>query len=420
MAFASVRVARFVHSPDFSRFLATRASVALKSDAKLAPLQWRGSSAASESLLLIGGTATAFERLEASALRANWNWRSLLEGIWKIENVEIENLSATFRPMADSSPGAPVPDDGGKPPTSWLPSKFELGRCDVRRADLRFGEIQGSGHTLAFEPVEAGCDIEARGGSVSIPGLPALTLAQGLIRVRNGTFHLDDSRFFLPESGSVSASGYSGPNARLNIIWDGVPVADIPFSGLANHLDGTCRGQATLDAKGAWRGNIRFTNPRLHDLPLLKNTAALLGDSSWKNPQIQKLDADFEWSAGNLTLTNLVVESTGLARIEGGVRIATGGALAGQLQVGLDQNALKFLPGARETVFNTARNGWHWASVQLGGTLSNPSEDLSSRLATSIAAAILLKESGKAIDTVPSSAIDTAKDILNIFAPLLP
>jgi hypothetical protein len=153
---------------------------------------------------------------------------------------------------------------------------------------------------------------------------------------------------------------------------------------------------------------------------LLKNAASFLRDSSWTNPSLQKLSADFEWSQGNLTLTNLVVESAGVARIEGSVRIAKGGDLSGQLELGLDLNTLKLLPGARETIFATSRNGWYWSPVQLGGTLSAPKEDLSPRLTTCVAGAVLLNEGSKALDAVPTKAIDTAKDLINIFAPLIP
>jgi hypothetical protein len=152
----------------------------------------------------------------------------------------------------------------------------------------------------------------------------------------------------------------------------------------------------------------------------LKSAASFLQDSSWTNPLLQNLSANFEYSAGNLTLTNLVIESAGLARIEGSVRIAQDGNLSGQLELGLDLNTLKLLPGARETVFPTSRSGWYWSPVQLGGTVSNPREDLSPRLAACVAGAVLLNSSSKTLDAVPANVIDTAKDLINIFAPLIP
>jgi hypothetical protein len=52
--------------------------------------------------------------------------------------------------------------------------------------------------------------------------------------------------------------------------------------------------------------------------------------------------------------------------------------------------------------------------------LSEPKEDLSPRLAACLASAVLINKADKALDAVPSTAIDTAKDLINIFAPLIP
>jgi|GEM_PF-930662 len=423
--FLSIQIGRFVHSPGFSHFIASRAGAALKAEATLQPLRWDGNSALSESLMLIGSESAMLDRLEAKVLRAHWNWRALLSGAWKIENIEIQALSAAFKLKTGA-----VPDDASRNAsnnpatasflTSWLPSRFELGGFDVRKADLRFGDIQSAGQALTVQPVDGGYNIEARGGSLSIPGLPPLSHAQSRIREREGIYYLDDSRFFLPSGGSVVAAGNSGTKARLTLVWDGVPVALLPVSDLAKHLDGTSHGQATRDAQGVWRGNIAFSGARLHDLPLLKNAATFLRDSVWTNPSLQKLSADFEWSLGNLTLTNLVVESTGVARLEGSLRVAKGGDLSGQLELGLDLNTLKLLPGARETIFATSRNGWYWSPVQLGGTLSAPKEDLSPRLTACVAGGVLLNESSKALDVVPTKAMDTAKDLINIITPFIP
>ena len=424
VVFFSIQIGRLVHSPVFSHFIASLAGAALKAEATLQPLRWDGDSALSESLMLIGRESAALDRLEAKVLRAQLNWLGLFSGAWKIENIEIQALSAAFKLKTGVAPDDATRDASKKPAASsflasWLPSRFELGGFDVRKADLRFGYIQSAGQALTVQPADGGYNIEARGGSLSIPGLSPLAHAQSRIREREGIYYLDDSRFFLPSGGSVVASGNSGTKARLKLVWDGVPVPALPVPDLAKYLDGTSQGQATRDAQGVWRGNIAFIGARI-DHPLLKNAASFLRDSSWTNPSLQKLSADFEWSEGNLTITNLVVESAGLARIEGCVCIAKGGDLSGQLELGLDLKTLKFLPGARETIFATSRNGWYWAPVQLGGTLSAPKEDLSRRLTACVAGAVLLNDGSKALDAVPTKAIDTAKELINIFAPLIP
>jgi hypothetical protein len=421
-AVLAIQFGRFIHSADFSRLLAFRAGQALKLEARLDPLRWEGDSALSEGLTLIGGESAVFERFEAKVLRAEWNWRALLSGTWKIEHLDIQNLSATFKSKTETADDAParVAAYSSSRLAFWLPSRFELGRLDVRKADLRFGEVQSTGQSLVIQRVSGGYDIESRGGSVSIPGLPPLAHAQGRIREREGVFYFDDARFFLSSTGSLVASGNTGPNARLTLNWDGVPVESLPFPALVKHLDGTSQGQSTLDAQGIWRGKISFTGARLQDVPFLKNVASFLRDPAWSRPQLQKLSTDFEWSAGNLKLTNLVVESSGLARIEGSASVAHGGELSGQLELGLDPNTLKLLPGARETLFAATRNGWYWSPVQLSGTLSDPKENLSPRLAACLASAVLINKADKALDAVPSTAIDAAKDLINIFTPLLP
>lgn len=419
----AIQTNRFIHSPEFARFLASQVSQALKLEASLDPLRWEGDSALSEGFTLIGGESAALERLEAKVLRAEWNWRALLSGAWDIQHIEIQNLSATFKSKTETSTGDHSRASAEKSHSrlaSWLPSRFELGRFDVRKADFRFGEIQSTGQTLTIQSVSGGYNIESRGGSFSIPGLPPLAHSQSRIREREGIFYFDEARFFPSSAGSLTASGNTGPNAHLTLYWEGVPVENLPFPVLAKHLDGTSQGQATLDAQGIWRGKISFTGAHLQDLPLLKNIASLLRDPAWSRPELQKLSADFEWSAGNLKLTNLVVESSGLARIEGSASISSGGGLSGQLELGLDPNTLKLLPGARETLFAATRDGWYWSPVEITGTMSDPKEDLSPRLTACLAGAVLLNKADKALDAVPSTAIDAAKDVLKIFTPLLP
>lgn len=156
LAFLAIQIGRFIHSPEFARFLASRASEALKLEASLDPLRWEGDSALSEGLTLIGGESAALERLEAKVLRAEWNWRALLSGAWEIEHIDIQNLSATFKSRTETAPDAPASASAEKSHSrlaSWLPSRFELGRFDVRKADFRFGEIQSTNHTLTIQRV---------------------------------------------------------------------------------------------------------------------------------------------------------------------------------------------------------------------------------------------------------------------------
>jgi hypothetical protein len=52
--------------------------------------------------------------------------------------------------------------------------------------------------------------------------------------------------------------------------------------------------------------------------------------------------------------------------------------------------------------------------------LSEPKEDLTPRLTACVAGAVLINHGTQTLDAVPAKAIDTAKDLINIFAPLIP
>jgi hypothetical protein len=58
----------------------------------------------------------------------------------------------------------------------------------------------------------------------------------------------------------------------------------------------------------------------------------------------------------------------------------TGDQLQGLLEVGLKPEFLDWVPGSLEAVFTDERDGLHWTSVRLSGTVQEPREDLSKRL----------------------------------------
>jgi hypothetical protein len=82
---------------------------------------------------------------------------------------------------------------------------------------------------------------------------------------------------------------------------------------------------------------------------------------------------------GEVLLTDLVIGSEGLIRLEGSLSIK-GENIEGSFQLGLVPGILARIPGAETHVFKPGRLGLMWAPVRVSGTLSNPKEDLTQRL----------------------------------------
>ena len=130
-------------------------------------------------------------------------------------------------------------------------------------------------------------------------------------------------------------------------------------------------------------GNIRALE-EIIGLPVLDRLALFCGSSRFRNLPLHEASAQFTYQESAWHISNILVESENLVRVEGWLEIGKGGALTGRLQVGLRADGLwKALPGFSD-VFSVSRQGaggnLAWANVNIGGTLDNPSEDLSARL----------------------------------------
>jgi hypothetical protein len=170
---------------------------------------------------------------------------------------------------------------------------------------------------------------------------------------------------------------------------------------------------------GKVTGTFHMEDGLLQNLRVLDQIATFTGAPQFKRMPLQKVSGNYRWAKGALDLTNLVIESKGLMRIEGTCALAADGTLAGVMRVGVTPQTLQWLPGSRERVFTLAGNGYLWTDVHVGGTLTRPKEDLSSRLAAAMKDEVIATGE-KALDVLPAPAKKGAREVLDILKPLIP
>jgi hypothetical protein len=108
----------------------------------------------------------------------------------------------------------------------------------------------------------------------------------------------------------------------------------------------------------------------------------------------------WHWKKGEILLTDLVLSSDGLVRLEGSLSIR-GQQLEGVFRLGLAPGTLATIPGAETDVFSPGERGLLWTPLRITGDLSDPKEDLTDRL---IAAAGL-----RMFDLIPESGVIVIK-----------
>ena len=402
----------YVHSDEFAASLGRSTGHALHSDAVFTPLRWGTAAIKSESLVLKGESASLIEKAEANELNAVLDWRALLSGLWRVEEITVGRLTAEFK-----APGStPVVRDLLPPSVaSFLPSRFQLDRIGIKKADITYKNVVARDVGLNLLPGASGWTIDGKGGTLSIPKLPLLQVQSFHCRERKGVLFLYEATFQLPPTGRLSAVGQSGKDANLKVDWSGVPVRSILTNGLDQYIDGTVSGTSSLDADGRAQGAFQVNGASLTNVPLLSEMAKLMRDPTFQKLPLRVVSADFNYRAESLQLSNVILESPDNLRLEGCLAVEPDGRIRGNFEIGVKPPLLETVPGVRDVLFSTVRNGWCWAPLEVGGTLANPTENLSRQLAPLVMGALLLKKGSEVIEKLPSAPVDTVRDVLDLF-----
>jgi hypothetical protein len=427
----SSRIHAFLRSEDFRKLVSEKTGDAFHAEAEYAPLRWMGASVFSDSLQAAGNPGSIVSRIEAHQVRAAVNWRAIFDGAWRVDEVDVLIFQGVFRP---GSPEAGK--DGGDPPVaasgfaSWLPNRFEIGRLNVGKARIDFlgadakPMLSLTDSTLKAEPNGAGWAIDGNGGTLTLSTLPVMSVTSFRTRIQGNTFFLTDAGFRLGDAGKISASGEFSDNSQLRVNWSQVDVEPFLNPDWKKRFSGVMAGTADLswpatglvDANAS--GKFRVTDGLVQNVGTLEEVANFTGAPQFRRMPVQEFSADYTWFRGDLNLTNIVLESKGLLRVEGTCAIAANGAVDGQLRVGVTPQSLQWLPGSRERVFNVSQNGYLWTNVRIGGTLQNLSEDLSGRLVNA-AKDEVIQQGVRTIENLPNATKGGVKGVIDILTPLV-
>jgi hypothetical protein len=395
---------------DFHGLVEHHAGRAFAGEVELSPMRWDGSEVFGESLRVRRGEGS---EIHARHLRAKWNWRAVFSGAWRLEEVSVESLEGTFGAAVASSNVAPESQ------APWfaalLPKRFELGSARIQKADLDFGDIALRGSSLEIRQEFVDWKIAGRGGTLDVPGWPALEVETFRGRLAGAGFAIESSSLRTGEAGNIEAAG-SWPGS-LDLEWSDVALAELIEARWKNFISGTVSGNAVVDSGGAV-GKFRIEDGRFTGAPWLDTLAALTGVRDFQSLAFSLADGNFERRDDVWRLTNLVLDSAGLLRIEGNMEVTADRKLSGALRVGVASKVLRGMPGADGLVFSQGGDGYFWAPVVLGGTLDAPTEDLSERLAAAAGAAVI-ESVRPALEAVPEKARDAVGETINTLFDIL-
>ena len=422
----------YLHSDSFRIFLSGKTSEFFHAEGEYMPVHWSGFSVYSDGYQARGQAGSPFSDLRAEQIRAEFYPQGIFHRSWQINDIQIQRVKVGFgsvRLAADAlsqaqvPTPAPVTSSGSGEGGSWLPNRLDIRRTCIEQTDLGWSFPNGDGGVgemrVTLEPDGTALRASGVGGHLFQAGFPTVKIDHVKVRYQHPDLFITDALFKLGDSGSIGLSGQAGleegGSLDLQPGFTGVSITPLLPEDWRARLHGNAMGEATVKGRASDPDSIRVTGKlslsdgRIEALPVLDKIAAFTRTEQFRRIALQKATADFSWKKSKCTVSNLVLESEGLIRVEGGFDVQ-GGEISGSFMVGVTPTSLRWLPGSQEHVFTQERAGFVWTRVQVSGPVASMHEDLSERLAAAAQEQI--------INDVKGGLEKGAQGVIDLLVPL--
>ncbi len=424
-------VGSYLRGGDFRALVAERTGKALAAEVSYDPFAWSGPNVFTEKVSATGVDGSRIGSVDARQVRAVIDWRAAWDGAWKVKSIDILELDVTLRGGESHRPSK-VEDTAAPevaPKRGWLPQRFELGFLRAAKGTVNLENLAGekaltlSNSVLTLEPKGSSYELTATGGLLDVAPLPQMSVDSAHARVSDGAFFLTRSSLQLGDSGKLNASGEFGEGSTLQVSFTEVKITPFLDPDWQSKLTGRLAGEAVITwpkdrTPTSTRGKFILTEGRLENVPLLVEVSKFTSSPQFRRMPLQEVSGNFQKDGDVLTVTEFVGESKGLLRLEGGFEVRNDGALTGIFRVGVSPQVLQWVPGSREKVFTENRDGYVWTDLLVGGTLAQPTENLSARLARAMGEQVI-DEGTQILKDVPAGAKEGVRGVLDALTPLL-
>lgn len=414
LAVAYAMLRGYLYSDAFRRLLSTEVSKAVDVSGEFAPFRWDGLAVTTNSFEATGeGPITA---LRADGLHTEVGLGGVRRGVWEIRGSTVRRLEVAID-TTKPRPSAPATSARGEQPPagktrSWIPREAELQELHIReillQAVLKQGPLTASGIALHAEHAGTGHSYrgDLAGGTILLPFafLPELRLDRARLRYQDGRVFLTDATVGAWDHAKLTGSGEADLKAgQFTVQGDatGVKCEDILNPDWAKRLTGNVTSDFMVQNHGGSptaSGELTIHNGLLTALPMLDVLAAYADTRRFRELTLSEAHTRWRWQDGEFLLSDLVLASEGLVRLEGRIDIRNRN-IDGVFRLGLAPGTLATIPGAETDVFLPGERGLLWTTLRLTGTLDDPEEDLTERLVAAAGARMFeyLPETGEKV-----------------------
>ena len=383
----------------FHAMLEDKSSRALGAKTFFGPLHWGWFELSSPNFHAEGQGETFLREVQVGGLHGQLKASALLQGLLQIEEITLEyarlHIDTARHPkeVSLSVHQQPTPQATSALP-GWLPSLLVIDLIRAKQSDVLIDLPSGNsldirGTHLEAHPEGSETRFEAREGMLKSSLLPELEIKTIRCRIKPDLVDLTGADLAFPAGGTLQLEGIfpDTKQSSLSGLWESVPVATL-LPTLSHQISGTLDGNATVswDLAGAHsiEGKIQANKAILFNIPMLEGVSELTRMEAFKYLYLQRAQASFSIRGESSSWQDIVLESQQLLKLVGNAEIQRAGGFSGSFQLGLSSPIVHAIPGASQVFSKDQHDGYYWTSLQVGGSLSHLTEDLTPRITAAV------------------------------------
>lgn len=240
--------------------------------------------------------------------------------------------------------------------------------------------------------------ISLKNGELRQKGWPALQIQEALLYLRdNQSVDISKADLFLKDElteGNLKINGYAGLRARqpseLNIEITKLPIRPFLPSTFQNFISGQASGHAQLESSDRLElqnirayGHLTLNDGKLYALPGLGKLEKWIPTASYREIQLDRAEADWQWQNGVWHIQNIHLESNDQIQLTGETSIQNK-QITGLLKMGVNEKIFSLLPETQKKTFTEHTPPYHYKYIQLSGSLESLQESISFTLQEAI------------------------------------
>jgi len=402
----------YLQGPEFGVLVARELGAVTKSRVDLEGFTWADPNAYVATVTLAPKARQGWHRIKGDSIEAGLDWSAVRSGVWSIPRVTLGSLEIDLgqetkgkTELPDAESDTPPSDAAPAWLKRWLPDRTEIGEILVERFHLLPGDAVGvtvkdmevtakPGNKNGSGPTSWA--LKGRKGELTLPNVGGPFLVSTInARLDESAFTVNDGTGTWIGGSEITSRGVVpfGKDGRWH--FEGhvgnLDVDDVLSPFWRQKVSGQVHGDYQSSADGL-KGNVQVKNAVVQNMDILNRVAEFTRTDRFRRLVFDTATADVQHGGGTTRVRNLVLQSNGLLRVEGGFT-TNGRTIQGTFEVGVTADALRWIPGSQSRVFTETRSGSPglvWTTVKISGPVDQPREDLSNRLLAALGKALIL------------------------------